>query len=306
MWLLTRAEEGCGADVRAQWPVMRQRGNVRKVSDVINHSAQFLLRRTSTDVERALEHIDEALMISSYSEKLLEMKAKVLLMLGDKTLDSTEKNACPSDAGCEVTDLDNSQLSKGFYFRIWRCSMMLKAYFHLGKFEEGLSLLEQQQEKMSAVNKKGASSSPVSGSGAANWFAASPTIESKIYRAITASLATVRLDENDVKELEMLLETKKIMLQTELLRKSKSNVRYNYKQALIRVPPPRYQFEGSISKITRYEVKIKKREHLSFDKRMEESSFNKRTGRTCSANLKRTAPTLDTLSASYSYSQDLT
>ncbi|ESW04234.1 hypothetical protein PHAVU_011G078000 [Phaseolus vulgaris] len=136
----------------------------QKVSDVINHSAQLLLRRTSSDAERALEHINEALMISSYSEKLLEMKAEALLMLCrydevihlcDKTLDSAEKNACPLDAGGEVTDLDNSQLSKGFYFRIWRCSMMLKACFHLGKFEEGLSLLEQQQEKMSAINKSG-------------------------------------------------------------------------------------------------------------------------------------------------------
>ena len=76
-----------------------------------------------------------------------------MIQLCDKTLDSAEKNACPLDAGCKVTDLDNSQLSKGFYFRIWRCSMMLKAYIHLGKFEEGLSLLEQQEEKVSAINK---------------------------------------------------------------------------------------------------------------------------------------------------------
>ncbi|KAG2408973.1 Transportin-1 protein [Vigna angularis] len=47
--------------------------------------------------------------------------------------------------------------------------------------------------------RKGGSSSPVSGSGAANWFAASPTIGSKIYKANRASLATVCLDENDVK-----------------------------------------------------------------------------------------------------------
>ncbi|KAI4369672.1 hypothetical protein MLD38_018089 [Melastoma candidum] len=46
-------------------------------------------------------------------------------------------------------------------------------------------------------------SSPVSGSGAHNWFPASPTIGSKISRA---SVATVRGDENDVEELEMLLE----------------------------------------------------------------------------------------------------
>nr|POF00039.1 magnesium transporter mrs2-2 [Quercus suber] len=54
--------------------------------------------------------------------------------------------------------------------------------------------------------KLAGTSSPVSGSGAANWFAASPTIGSKISRASRASVVTVRGDENDVEELEMLLE----------------------------------------------------------------------------------------------------
>ncbi len=54
--------------------------------------------------------------------------------------------------------------------------------------------------------KLASASSPVSGSGPANWFSASPTIGSKISRASRASLATVRGDENDVEELEMLLE----------------------------------------------------------------------------------------------------
>lgn len=49
-------------------------------------------------------------------------------------------------------------------------------------------------------------SSPPSGSGPANWYPASPTIGSKISRASRASIATVRGDENDVEELEMLLE----------------------------------------------------------------------------------------------------
>ena len=48
--------------------------------------------------------------------------------------------------------------------------------------------------------------SPVSGSGGANWFPASPTSGSKISRASRLSLATVHGDENDVEELEMLLE----------------------------------------------------------------------------------------------------
>lgn len=54
--------------------------------------------------------------------------------------------------------------------------------------------------------KVAGSSSPVSEAGAANWYSASPTIGSKISRASRASLATVRGDEDDVEELEMLLE----------------------------------------------------------------------------------------------------
>ncbi|KAL5182006.1 DnaJ subfamily C member 7 [Glycine soja] len=136
----------------------------QKVSELINHSDELLQRRTAADAERALELINEALVISSYSEKLLEMKAEALFMLCryeeviqlcDQTVGSAEKNSYPLDADCEVRDLDSSQLSKGLYFRLWRCSMMLKSYFHLGKLEEGLSLLEEQEEKVSAINMSG-------------------------------------------------------------------------------------------------------------------------------------------------------
>ncbi|PNX75961.1 magnesium transporter MRS2-i-like protein [Trifolium pratense] len=54
------------------------------------------------------------------------------------------------------------------------------------------------------LSRKAGSTSPVSGgSGAANWFSASPTIGSKISRA---SIVTGRFNENDVEEIEMLLE----------------------------------------------------------------------------------------------------
>ncbi|PWA55692.1 hypothetical protein CTI12_AA215360 [Artemisia annua] len=56
------------------------------------------------------------------------------------------------------------------------------------------------------LSRKLSSSSPVSGSGAANWFLGSPTICSKISRASRASVMTVHEDENDVEELAMLLE----------------------------------------------------------------------------------------------------
>lgn len=53
--------------------------------------------------------------------------------------------------------------------------------------------------------KLAVASSPVSGSGAPNWFVNSPTIGSKISRTSRASAATTQ-EENDVEELEMLLE----------------------------------------------------------------------------------------------------
>ena len=57
--------------------------------------------------------------------------------------------------------------------------------------------------------KLAGANSPASGSGGATWFAASPTIGSKISRASRASVLTARGDENDVEELEMLLEVVK-------------------------------------------------------------------------------------------------
>ncbi|QCE07580.1 hypothetical protein DEO72_LG9g2600 [Vigna unguiculata] len=87
-------------------------------------------------------------------------------------------------------------------------SAMTRLTARVQKVRDELEQLLDDDDDMADLylSRKGGSSSPVSGSGAANWFAASPTIGSKISRASRASLATVRLDENDVEELEMLLE----------------------------------------------------------------------------------------------------
>ena len=76
-----------------------------------------------------------------------------VIQLCDETLGFAETNSHPLDAGCQVADLDSSQLSKGFYFRLWRCSMILKSFFHLGKLDEGLSFLEAQDRKVSAIDR---------------------------------------------------------------------------------------------------------------------------------------------------------
>ncbi|XP_039015398.1 magnesium transporter MRS2-2-like [Hibiscus syriacus] len=87
-------------------------------------------------------------------------------------------------------------------------SAMTRLTARVQKVRDELEQLLDDDDDMSDLylSRKLAGTSPVSGSGAANWYPASPTIGSKISRASRASIATVRGDENDVEELEMLLE----------------------------------------------------------------------------------------------------
>ncbi|XP_059429535.1 uncharacterized protein LOC132163311 isoform X2 [Corylus avellana] len=133
----------------------------QNVLECMNRSTELLKRGMSSDVETALEVIAEALMISSYSEKLLEMKAEALFMLRrydeviqlcNQTLGSAEKNSPPVDANGQETSLHGSEFLNKFYFKLWRCRLIFKAYFHLGRFDEGLALLEEQQVKVSITN----------------------------------------------------------------------------------------------------------------------------------------------------------
>lgn len=68
-----------------------------------------------------------------------------VIKLCEKTLGSAEKNSPLVDT---AVSSDGSELSKYLYFRLWRCRLIFKSYFHLGKLEEGLSSLEKQEEKV--------------------------------------------------------------------------------------------------------------------------------------------------------------
>ncbi|KAJ4967840.1 hypothetical protein NE237_014541 [Protea cynaroides] len=88
-------------------------------------------------------------------------------------------------------------------------SAMTRLTARVQKVRDELEQLLDDDDDMADLylsRKLAGASSPVSGSGAPNWFPASPTIGSKISRASRASAATFRGDENDVEELEMLLE----------------------------------------------------------------------------------------------------
>ncbi|XP_039155483.1 magnesium transporter MRS2-I-like [Eucalyptus grandis] len=88
-------------------------------------------------------------------------------------------------------------------------SAMTRLTSRVQKVRDELEQLLDDDDDMADLylsRKQVGASSPISGSGAQNWFPASPTIGSKISRASRVSVATVRGDEDDVEELEMLLE----------------------------------------------------------------------------------------------------
>ncbi|GMI84146.1 tetratricopeptide repeat 16, DNA J protein C31 [Hibiscus trionum] len=139
----------------------------QKLSECMHRSAELLQRRTSDDAESARELIAEALKISLYSEKLLEMKAKALFILRryeeviqlcEQTFDSAEKNSLSFERNGQMVNLDGSGFSKESTFRIWRCRMICKSYFHLGKLEEAIALLEKQEQLQSSTDRDGINS----------------------------------------------------------------------------------------------------------------------------------------------------
>eukprot|EP00258_Populus_trichocarpa_P017589 XP_006379059.2 uncharacterized protein LOC18102027 isoform X2 [Populus trichocarpa] len=126
----------------------------QKVSECMQHAALLLKRGAPNDAESALQVIAEGLLISSYSEKLLEMKAESLFMLRkyeeliqlcEHTFDSAKKNSPPLHADYHVENL-GPELTKGTSFMIWRCRFIFKSYFHLGRLEEAIVSLEKQEE----------------------------------------------------------------------------------------------------------------------------------------------------------------
>ncbi|KAI4340532.1 hypothetical protein MLD38_025358 [Melastoma candidum] len=116
---------------------------VKKVSELISQT-ELLMRSASKDVKGVLEIIDEALAISPFSERLLQTKAEALFMLQkyeeviqlcEDTLDSAVKSCTLGN----VDSLDSSRLN----FKMWRCNLIFKSHFKLGRLEQGLASIER-------------------------------------------------------------------------------------------------------------------------------------------------------------------
>lgn len=136
----------------------------QEVSECRDQAAELLDKRNPGDATNALRIVDEALLISPHSERLLELKALALLILRkyeeviqvcEQSLDSAERNYCFVDNDNQLCNEDSLECPGQFPAKLWRWRMCAKAHFHLGRLEESLDLLLKYEEINSTVQKYG-------------------------------------------------------------------------------------------------------------------------------------------------------
>ncbi|KAK6144065.1 hypothetical protein DH2020_020885 [Rehmannia glutinosa] len=137
----------------------------KKVAECMKQAAELLERRTSNDIDCAITVISEGLLISSYSEKLLQMKVDALLMLKkyeeliqlcEQVLGYAESNFLMSGVSVDsqTVEFHGSDLNRAPSFRLWCSSLILKSFFYLGRLEEALVFLKKQEESVSLVERR--------------------------------------------------------------------------------------------------------------------------------------------------------
>ncbi|KAL3533717.1 hypothetical protein ACH5RR_007238 [Cinchona calisaya] len=132
----------------------------QKVADYMCQSAELLQQRSSDAASYALTKVVEGLSISRYSEKLLKWKGEALFLLRrydevielcEQTLRTAEKNF----TAIHLVNDDHIQCKNSV--RLWRWCLMSKAYFHLGRLELALDLIEKQEQLTSISDRSAAS-----------------------------------------------------------------------------------------------------------------------------------------------------
>ncbi|KAJ0582602.1 putative DnaJ domain, tetratricopeptide-like helical domain superfamily [Helianthus annuus] len=115
----------------------------QKVASYLKQSAELLQQKTYESAMTALGIISDALSLSCYSEKLLNMKGEALCVLGkhkdvvqlcEQTLDAAEKNFATES-------------------KLWRWNLMSKSYFHLGRLDIALDFIEKHEQLRPTADK---------------------------------------------------------------------------------------------------------------------------------------------------------
>lgn len=73
-------------------------------------------------------------------------KYNEVIQLCEQSFDSAKENSPLSNANYDVGQQKDSELMKEPSFKIWRCCMIFKSYFYLGRLEEAIGLLEKLEE----------------------------------------------------------------------------------------------------------------------------------------------------------------
>ncbi|KAL8129366.1 hypothetical protein V2J09_018521 [Rumex salicifolius] len=146
-----------------------------EVAEALPLLMKLLLLGTEVCVDRKLiveasesfqkaQVIDEALAISPYSEKLLQMKTEALFMMRmyqeviefcEQTLQTAEKNFPLLGLINESSNPDPSEFINNHSFRLWRYSFIFNSYYYIGKLEEAINFLEKQLYLRSATDRYG-------------------------------------------------------------------------------------------------------------------------------------------------------
>ncbi|XP_038881868.1 uncharacterized protein LOC120073225 [Benincasa hispida] len=126
----------------------------QKVAEYTRRSSELMEQKTDDAALSALDLIAEAISISLYSEKLLEMKAEALFMLQryEEAITLCEQSLCFAEKNCiaesAIVETDVSGCQSHSLARLWRWCLITKALFYLGKFEAALETVGKiKQEK---------------------------------------------------------------------------------------------------------------------------------------------------------------
>ncbi|GMI63337.1 hypothetical protein HRI_000003000 [Hibiscus trionum] len=134
----------------------------KRVDDLVISSTARLEQKSSSAASSALDMIAEALSVSPYSEKLLEMKAEALYMLRkyeeaiqfcEQSLFIAEKNFSKAETDNQLASTDGS--GSYSFAMLWRWHLMSKSYFCMGKLEKALDLLQKLEQVGSMEDRQG-------------------------------------------------------------------------------------------------------------------------------------------------------
>nr|GEW08760.1 DnaJ domain, zinc finger, CCHC-type, tetratricopeptide-like helical domain protein [Tanacetum cinerariifolium] len=124
--------------------------SVEKVGNHIKQSAELLQLKTFESATNAMEIVTEALSVSCYSEKLLELEGEALFQLHkyeevvqmcEQTLAFAEKNCGNiNDSKRKGHEDQNREL------HLWRWSLISRSYYHMGKFDLALTMLQKYEQ----------------------------------------------------------------------------------------------------------------------------------------------------------------